>query len=219
MKIVVLSCDKNSDLFEPFHHCMEKYWQNHPEIIYATETITNPFYKTISYDYPLNLWTRRVRDTLNQIDDNHILLLVDDIFIRNPVDVPRLNYVDSQLKGNIALFNFEKSWDKNDLETAVKGFKKRRHGSKYEVSIMCGLWDKEKLINVLSVDGTPWDVEYGQNNCGYEYYINSGDYIIDWGYKTWNPPGVFRGKWCREVIPFFEKEGIIVDYSKRDFYD
>ena len=54
MKIVVFSCDKDEDTFEPFHHCMEKYYPGHPEIIYATESVINPYYKTITKDYPLN---------------------------------------------------------------------------------------------------------------------------------------------------------------------
>ena len=45
MVILVCSCDKDGDLFEPFHHCIEKYYPEHPEIIYATETIKNPYYK------------------------------------------------------------------------------------------------------------------------------------------------------------------------------
>ena len=53
MKILVLSCDKNKDLWEPFKHCIEKYYPNHPEIIYATETIKNPYYRTICYNIPL----------------------------------------------------------------------------------------------------------------------------------------------------------------------
>ena len=44
-KILVMSCDKNEDLWLPFHHCMEKYWKGHPEIIYSTETKINPYYK------------------------------------------------------------------------------------------------------------------------------------------------------------------------------
>ena len=28
MKIFVCSCDKDDDLFEPFHHCIEKYYPN-----------------------------------------------------------------------------------------------------------------------------------------------------------------------------------------------
>ena len=45
MIILVASCDKNGDIFEAFHHCIEKYWKNHPEIIYATETLI----KRLSY--------------------------------------------------------------------------------------------------------------------------------------------------------------------------
>lgn len=218
MKILVCSCDKCEDLFQPFHHCMEKYYPNHPEVIYMTETIKNPYYKTICKDYPLELWTKRMRETLKEIDDEQILLIMDDCFIRQPVDTERIEYLSTQLKDNIAMFAFEKSWDPNDEETNVVGMKRRQHGSSYEVTVNCALWQRDKLIDVLSRDSDPWDVEMNQDNRGYDYYINSGDYIIDWGYITWNPTGIFRGKWCRNIIPFFEKEGIDVDYSKRGFY-
>lgn len=219
MKILVLSCDKNEDTFEAFHHCIEKYYPTHPEIIYATESVVNPYYKTICVNYPLELWTKRIRETLKQIDDNVILTIMDDEFIRKPVDTERIDYLQTQLKGNIAAFYFEKSFDSNDEETSVKGMKKRQHGSSYEVCINCGIWDKEKLIDVLSRDSDPWDVELNQDNRGYDYYINSEDYIIDWGYITWQYTGICKGKWCRNMIPFFESEGIKVDYKKRGFVD
>lgn len=219
MKILVLSCDKNMDIFDAFHQCMEKYWKNHPEIIYATESVENPYYKTICKNYPLEHWTIRIRETLKEIEDKQILLIMDDFFIRQKVDTKRIKYLSTKLKGNIATFCFEKSWDKNDLETDIKGMKKRQHGSLYEVCINCGLWDRDKLIDVLQRDSNPWDVEINQDNRGYDYYINSGDYIIDWGYKTWIPTGLFKGKWCRNIIPFFEKENIKMDYNKRGFYD
>ena len=217
MKILVLSCDKNEDTFEAFHHCMEKYYPNHPEVIYATETLKNPYYKTICKNYPLNLWTKRIRETLKEIDDDKILLMIDDCFIREPVDTKRIQYAIDNLKGNIAMFNFEKSFDDTDEETNLTDFKKRRHGSSYEVSLLCGLWQKDKLIKVISTDSDPWSIEYGQKNYNFDYYINSGDYIINWGYKTWKPAGIFKGLWCKEVVPFFEKEGIKIDYDKRGF--
>ena len=217
MKILVLSCDKNKDTFEPFYHCIEKYWSNHPEVIYKTETVLNSYYKTICTDYPLSSWTKGVRETLKQIDDNHILLMMDDIFIRQPVDTERVYYADTHFKENIAMFNFEKSFDSNDESTDLIGFKKRKHCSDYEVSIMCGLWDKDKLLNVIAEDSDPWTVEFRQNNCNYDYYINSGDYIIDWGYRTWHPSGIFKGRWCREIVSFFEQENIKMDYSLRGF--
>ena len=219
MKILVLSCDKNQDTFDAFHHCMEKYYPEHPEVIYTTETIENPYYKTICKDYPLNIWTKRIRETLQEIDDNQILIMIDDCFIREAVDTKRIEYASKNLKGNIAMFNFEKSFDSNDEKTALDGFKKRQHNASYEVSIMCGLWDKEKLMKVIKEDSNPWEVEGKQNNCGYDYYINSGDYIINWGYETFIYTGICKGKWCRNIVPFFEQEGIEIDYNKRGFYD
>lgn len=219
MAILILSCDINQDLFEPFHHCMEKYWPDHPRIIYSTETVTNPYYETICKNYPLSSWTVRIRETLQEIPESKILAIVDDYFIRKPVDVERVAYANYYLKGDIAVMNFEKSFDPTDKKTPIKGFKRRLHGAPYEVSIMCGLWQKDKLIKVLDRDCDPWTIETQPDNKGFTYYINSGDFIIDGGYRTWHYSGIRRGKWCREVVPFFEKEGINIDFNIRGFDD
>lgn len=219
MVILVCSCDKDIDLFEPFKHCIEKYWHNHPKIIYTTETIKNPYYETINKNYPLEKWTKRIRETLKEIPDNEILLMIDDIFIRDKVDADRIEYARKHLKGNIAMFNFEKVFNMEDKESGLDGFKIRKKGSEYELSLLCGLWNKEKLIDILEEDSDPWQVEYKQNTKGYDYLINSGDYIINWGYKTFKPVGVVKGKWARECKEFLDKEGIKIDYSKRGFYD
>lgn len=217
MKILVLSCDKNEDIFEAFHHCIEKYYPKHPEIIYATESIKNPYYKTICKNYPLERWTVRIREALKEIEDRELLVLIDDIFIRKEVDVKRIEYARSILKGDIACINFEKSWDDRDIETEYVGFKQRRRGSRYEVSIMCGLWDRDKLIEVLEGEKDPWSVEEIGDGKGYRYLINSGDYIIDWGYITFRPTGLFKGKWGCNIVDFFKEEGIEMDFSKRGF--
>lgn len=219
MTILVLSCDKNEETFKPFNHCIEKYWKNHPKIIYTTETIQNPYYKTICKNYPLEKWTKRIRETLHEIEDNEILIMIDDIFIRRPVDTERIEYARSHLSGNIAMFNFEKVFNNENIETQLNGFKMRKKGSEYELSLMCGLWNKEKLINVLEKDSDPWSVEYEQNTKGYDYMINSGDYIIDWGYKSFQPVGLVKGKWARECKEFFDKEGIMIDYDKKGFFN
>lgn len=217
MVILVCSCDKNEDIWQPFYHCMEKYYKNHPKVIYSTETKVNPYYETISKNYPIEKWTKRIRETLKEIEDNEILFMIDDIFIRKQVDEERIEYARSNLKGNIAMFNFEKVFNPNDKESGLNGFKIRQKGSEYELSLMCGLWNKQKLIHILEKDSDPWSVEYNQDTKGYDYLINSGDYIIDWGYKTFKPVGVVKGKWAREVVDFFKKEGIEIDYEKRGF--
>lgn len=219
MIILVLSCDKNTETFEAFHHCMEKYWQKHPTIIYYTESVQNPFYRTISVAHELWQWTKGVKEVLKKIKDEQVLIMVDDCFIRRQVDTLRVDEAETILANNenIAMLNFEQSWDPADEVTEYPGWKRRTHGSRYEVSIMCGLWNREKLIQVLEPESDPWEVEYRQNTCDYDYYTNSGDYIIDWGYRYGQPAGIFKGKWCREIISFFETEGISMDYSKKGF--
>lgn len=219
MKILVLSCDKNEDLFTPFYLCMEKYWKDHPEIIYSTETIKNPYYKTICVDIPLELWTKRIRKVLDQINDDKILLIMDDCFIRQPVDKERINYVEDNLKGNIAMFNFEKSFDDGDIPSKYDRFKIKNPNGIAIPSIMCAMWQKDKLKTVLNITCKPWEIERLNIAHNFEYYINSGDYIIDYGYMFPNKFGVYQGMWCRELVEFFKKEGIDIDYSKRSFYD
>lgn len=219
MKILVASCDKNTETFKAFYHCMEKYWEKHPEVIYTTETEINPYYKTITHNIPLENWTKRIRMTLNDIDDEQILLMIDDCFIRKQVDIDRIEYLKTKLKGNIAVFSFEQSFDKNDLETDIIGFKKRKHGSVYEVTLLCGLWQKEKLYKVLEKDCTCWQIEENQDNYGFDYYINSGNDIIDYGGRPFKPAGIFKGKWCKEIVSFFEKENIQMDYKKKGFVE
>lgn len=213
MKILVASCDKNKDTFFPFHHCMEKYWIGHPEVIYSTESVVNPYYRTISKDYPLHQWTRRIRETLSMLKDDAILLMVDDAFIRQPVDKERIAEA-VEILGDNACVNFEKVFDRANEPIPGHTFLKRMHGSAWEVSIMCGLWNREKLMDVLSEDMSPWDVERKQPTKGYTFLINGGDYIIDYGYRNGQYMGIHNGKWCRESIPFFQSEGIQVELSR-----
>ena len=216
MKILVCSCDKNRDLWMPFQHCMEKYWADHPSIVYSTESVVNPYYPTICKDYPLSQWSNRIRDTLAEMNDRAVLVMVDDIFIRRPVDKLRIADAENRLKGNIALMNFELTY--LPTESIGGGWGKMAKGSRWAVSIMCGLWDRQKLMDVLDDNMTPWEVEDLQSTHGYDYCINTGDFIIDWGYRSFHEVGLFRGKWCREVVPFFNAEGIYIDYTLRGFY-
>jgi hypothetical protein len=191
---------------------MEKNYPNHPEVIYFTDGIINPYYKTIPIEMSLDKWTKGLREFLNQIPSEQVLLMIDDCFIRQPVDIQRIEEALSiiQSEPNVACMNFEKSWDERDLPTDHDGWKVRQHGSEYEVSLMCGLWSKEKLIDVIDRDCSPWEIELNQDGKGFDYYINSADYIIDWGYRTFQPCGKVKGVWTQEAKDFLKTEGFII---------
>lgn len=215
MKILVASCDANRDTFYPFRECLEKYWPDHPKVVYSTETKANPYYTTVCKDYPLKQWSKRIRETLATFRDKEVLLIVDDAFIRGPVDTDRVAKAKEMLKNDVACVNFEKVYDNLNDDIPDTEFKRRRHGAPWEVSIQCGLWDRKKLMDVLSEDMDPWTIEYKQPTKGYTYLINGGDYIIDYGYRNRQYFGLHNGKWCKEVVPFFKQEGLDIDVNLR----
>ena len=102
MTIIVLSCSKNEETFAPFRHCMEKYYPNHPRVVYFTDGIMNPYYETIPIQMTLDKWAVGFREFLSKIDDEQVLLMIDDIFIRQPVDELRIKFASVIL-----------SWEKN----------------------------------------------------------------------------------------------------------
>lgn len=223
MKILVVSCDKNEDLWYPFYHCMEKYWPDHPEIIYSTETKINPYYKTICKNYPISKWTRRVRETVEDIETENILVMVDDIFIREKVNSDKVLEFEKYLGGWVAGVNLhQRARDGLDINID-NNVQMRRPGGLYKCSLMCQLWNKNKLLDVFDWDTDPWTFEDSNKHKNYIYLIyNSNDCVFNWGNKFKNGHygfGVNKGKWRRECKEFFDNEGINIDYSIRGFCD
>ena len=219
MKIVVMSCDKNQDLFFPFYYCMEKYWKDHPDIIYSTESVVNPYYKTICKNYAINQWTKRVRETVKEIDDDYILLTVDDLFIRDYVDTKKVENICSFLFGYIASINLEFSFDKADLPLNDEVLFRNQQG-RFKLSCMCQIWQKKALLDLFDYDIDPWQFEKNNLAKNYTYLISKNGDVINWGKMRddWHW-GIVKGKWTKECREFFEKEGIKIDYSKRGFID
>ena len=219
-----MSCDNNQDLFPLFHHCMEKYWKGHPEIIYSTESVVNPYYKTICRNYPLNEWTKRVRDTIIDLPCKHILLLVDDIFIRDYVNGEMISELCDYIYGDIASLNFEFSFDPNDRIFAMDRFGhyicERNPKGKFKVSCMVQMWRKMAMVDLFNCSKDPWAFEKANNGKNYRFLISKDGDLLNWGKKRndWRF-SIVKGKWTKECKEFFDKEGIEIDYSKRGFID
>ena len=217
-KIIVMSCDKNYDLWKPFYLCMEKYWKNHPEIIYSTETITNPYYKTICKDIPISGWTKRVYETVKDLECDNVLLMVDDLFIRQPVNNELIDSLQDYIGGIIAGLNLEKSFDNGDikLDNLVSI---RNHYGKWKTSVMCQMWNKKALLDIFNCEKDAWTFEKDNESKNYIFLISNNGNFIDWGYGERKWFGIRKGKWCKEIVDFFKKENIQVDYSVRGFYE
>lgn len=215
-KILVMSCDKNYDLWQPFYWCMEKYWSEHPEIIYSSETLVNPFYKTINLNYDIDKWTKRVYDTIKRMECDNVLLMVDDLFIREKVDNKFINSLDNFVGGIVGGLNFEKSFDNADIPLNEHLCIRNPNG-KFKTSVMCQLLSKKAMLDIFNCEKNPWTFEKDNNSGIYLFLISRNKPFINWGYNERKWFGIRKGKWCKEIKSFFENEGIDIDYSIRGF--
>lgn len=213
--ILIFSCDNFSDTWEPFFTLKDKYWADCPYKTYiVTETKRCSQAKTLK---ATGSWTQRIKKALTKIDTEYVITMCDDFFIRSKVDQARIEYCISKFDDKTAVFNFEKAYN-STIKCDVDGFGLRENNQVYLCSCQPSIWNRTKLIELLDKDMTAWEWELQVLNSQYKHYINTGETIIDIGYNR-APFSITQGKWCIEIVPFFDKEGIKIDYSQRGFRD
>ena len=110
LAVVVYSCDKNEEVWPIYKKCIDKYWENHPNIYLLTETITSPLFISITKNYDLDHWTARIRNSLKDIKEKYVIFMSDDIFMNDYVNINKLNKCIDILNNNkYSLIQFELS--------------------------------------------------------------------------------------------------------------
>lgn len=210
MKIIVMSCDKYKVCWKPFFTLLNKYWKNHPTALLVCETELCPYCETINI--PSNSWTKRLREALKGIKDEEVLLMLDDFFIRRPVDVDRINKI--RLSNETICYNFEKNYREPALK--LKEWDIQKNNQVYLNSCQPSIWNREKLIERLQEDKNPQEWETTKIDSPYIHFINNQDYIIDIGYRHqplnigW---GITRGKLTEECKEFLESEALLKEIN------
>lgn len=215
--VLVLSCDSYADLWLPFFTLLHKYWNCPYNIYISTET------KECEYAIAINKneksWTQRIMKTLQEIPNKYVIIMCEDFFFRDYVKQDRIDYCINHFEDDTATFNFEKSYSLNDLQTDLEGFKLRPKNAFYKLSCQAGIWDKDKLIELLNCNLTAWQWENIITNSTYKFYINDADFVFNYGYENHQWFGIRKGKWIKETIEHLKKEGLEIDIGRRGIYE
>lgn len=218
--ILVMSCDRYSvDTFELFHHCIEKYWSNHPKVYYCTETVKNPYYETFNINYPVEMWSRRLKEALEQINEDIVLVCPDDTFFRNKVNSKALDKLCKYIDNQLIAINLEPPFDCISVNEILSI---RNPQGKWLSSMMPQLWNRKKLIELLDGnDVSPRATEKLAKDTKYSFgIIATGEKDIDFGKRFGvYPYAIVEGKWAKEMIDFCEKEQVKIDFSKLGFFE
>lgn len=201
-KIVCMSCDKYKCLTPAFKACMDKYFLNHPEIEYV---------------YGEDCWTKRLREKLESMTEDFVLVLLDDMLIREPV---KEDFIKDAIKTisedeKVAVINFEQNY--RPANPYSENWLEQKQGQVYLHSCQPSLWNKKALIDNLKEDINAWQWELSKINNNWKYLINKDVDIINVGRTNNFDWGIVRGNMTEEFKEFLINENIYSDEIKEVF--
>ena len=211
--IIISSCDKYSDLWEPFFNLFWKNWKDCPFKIYL---ITN----NLDYNHPkVNLlkigedkgWSENLKKGLALIKEDYIFMIIEDHFL--------INQVDSKNILSLAIRMYQNNYNYLRLNPSLKPdikidlyIGKINQDSIYRTSIPFSFWNKNTLVDLLNDDETAWDFEIKGSERSSKY-----DNFFATRYHSFKfIHGVKRGIWYRNAIKQLGRMNILIDTKNRN---
>jgi hypothetical protein len=202
--ILVLSCDKYSDIWPFFFKCFREnfptgnwpvYLGSNTKRCHESGVVT-----LLSGNDPD--WSSSYKQILKQIPEEKIFVILEDLFLSSKVESNQFNtLIDFMFKKNANYIRYWANPYHPDLPTDNPFIGESPKGSPYRASV-CGFWDKNYLLELLLEGESPWNFEimgsyrtsysdgfYATNSpiCDYKNLIEKGSWIpasVDWANRN-----------------------------------
>lgn len=229
--IVVSSCDYYEDIWIPFFYLLKRNWKNlnYPIVLntenkhFSMDGLDITSYSLYKKNEQVS-WAKRLIDTLNKIDSEYVIMLLDDYLLESAVNKDVLDkciqYMDKD--PDIASFNFKNQPGPNIDNVDFEGFSLRGKNAPYRTSTQAAIWRKEQLLKYLRPHESAWQFEiWGSvrsRRLPWKLYCsNSGEtQVFDYCHGRI----IIRGKYYRPDVRRIEKKlNIKLQTEKRGFTD
>jgi len=182
LAVAVCGCDKYSFVWNGWYHYFKKYWNIDCPIYFLNEekNINFPGIQQIKVNIPdVNIWTKRVRESIKQIPEDNIFFLLEDMFLNKQFEKKEFERIynafeiinaDALRIKDIAYF-----YTVHDTKFFVNGvnLKKFDPFSEYLISYSPNIWKKSFLLECIKHDESPWYSEVTRSA-----KMRGGDYNI-----------------------------------------
>ncbi len=228
--ILISSCDKYEDAWEPFFRLLKIKWSDcNYDIVLLTETKSYncDFLNVKTINTPSSLaWSSRIKLALSQINTEYVLFFLEDFFLTKNVNTKVLDLAFEIMDKRKDLFliefpSIDPNYQKCDVISPKKTFKKVYRFEPYRAKVMISLWRKNDFHKLLFHNEDPWvcEKETSIRSMAYSKKILRQDYkysVPAFCYHI-NPKcgyGITGGKWLINNKSLFEKNGIYnVNYN------
>lgn len=215
-------------MWDPFFDILSRRWKDIPyDIVLNTETLGYdcPYLpvKVLHPSDPKKKWAPRLRDILQQLNTETVLLLLDDFFLYDDVDGENIARCVDAIEKNPNITNFT-IWKMNDGEQSERfpGYARRPDGSVNRHNAIAGVWRRSRLIELLGYDEDAWEWEENGGKriekTTEEFYCTARDAALAVPYDFIRY-GVSGGLWFKDTVELFARYGIDFDFSKRGFFE
>ncbi len=210
--ILVVSCDKYSDVWGVFFEAFLKYWPDCTKNIYWGSN-----YQAFSHERVQPLLIGEDRDyssnlinMLNRVKEDWVIMWIEDLILCKPVDDLYVNRILSQaIDHNVSYLKLAATYPWS-YENSFKGeiFDTLPPNIKYRVGVGLTFWNKQALLEILRPGESAWDIE---KRAGFRSSLTSDIYCA-WRADIENPPfnyinTIVKGKWNFGVKGFFRSLG------------
>lgn len=218
ISIIINSCDEYKDTWKPFFESFTYFWK---DCNFKKFLLTN----TLDFDHPgcevikcgeNKIWTERLRQSLEYVKTDYVLLFLDDHWLKSQVDTNEIyKYLKLAQKYDAGCLRLKPGTSKlinipdNDLIGKIS--KKKP----YNVSTLVAIWNTETLKKLTNESWNPWEFEK-KGSIISEKLKRDFYSVYNTVIETHN--AIVRSKWIKEVINEVNDLDINVDIS-RGFYD
>ena len=218
--LLVVSCDGYSDLWAPFFTLLRRHWPDCPFPVYlgSGRLDGGQVGVTTLFSEGGRDWSCCVRDYLGQLPHEHVLLMLDDFFLRRTVPTVKvLECLESAIAHNATMVRLIPRPGPTDRLSSTTLIGECAIGLPYRVSTQAAIWNRSKLRELLCLGESIWEFEHNSNQ---RISIYPHGF-----YAVWRPvlpyQGTFahhvleKGKWLPHEKRIFGRQNIGCDFAVR----
>jgi hypothetical protein len=234
--ILVNSTDSFEDCWHPFFTLFSKYWPDcHAPIYlntgkkeYSFKELEIICVKNSSSQIIHNTWSECLLIALNSIENDVVLYLQEDYFLKAPVNVDKISKLYRiMINENIDCIHLTPFASPGPfVKTKYEDLLELDKKASYRISTQAALWKKDVLISYLRKHESPWHFEiYGTKRAhrkNHKIFMINSDIYKEGIHEIipYTPTGIVKGKWNKNAVEdLFKNNNLTIDYSQRGIYD
>lgn len=221
--VLVSTCDKYSFLWKDFGECFRSNWAINCEVIFVSESITNPEFKTIITGF--KPWGERQLEALKHVKTDLVFWLLDDYFLCfkykpeifdiyikdfHEMEMDRLQISPKSYVNSKHVYESE-----NIIKLNLFDYESISSNYEYSVSMQPSIWRKEYMQCILEKDYSPWDFEIkgSKMNNSKKVYIDKSVTLNPYFNAVRNSNRIT----IKRIIDFIDKLILKIFYQNRTF--